>query len=154
MKNQKRHSRKLLSILLVLCMALTIVPITAFAAGVNYIDKISVTYTKPDYKAGDAPQAAATVTEGECSVAYEYWMEIEQKQKAVSGQVQDGIGILIRVKWRLLQQTSRLHSLKQDTIIPIILYLKQIAATLSAKIQVFPQAVISLIRWLSKRILK
>lgn len=79
MKNQKRHSRKLLSILLVLCMALTIVPITAFAAGVNYIDKISVTYTKPDYKAGDAPQAAATVTEGECSVAYEYWMEIEQK---------------------------------------------------------------------------
>ena len=52
MKNQKRHSRKLLSILLVLCMALTIVPITAFAAGVNYIDKISVTYTKPDYKAG------------------------------------------------------------------------------------------------------
>lgn len=125
MKNQKRHSRKLLSILLVLCMALTIVPITAFAAGVNYIDKISVTYTKPDYKAGDAPQAAATVTEGECSVAYEYWMEIEQKQKAVSGQVQDGIGILIRVKWRLLQQTSRLHSLKQDTIIPIILYLNK-----------------------------
>ena len=56
-------------------MALTIVPITAFAAGVNYIDKISVTYTKPDYKAGDAPQAAATVTEGECSVAYEYWMK-------------------------------------------------------------------------------
>ena len=79
MKNQKRHSRKLLSILLVLCMALTIVPITAFAAGVNYIDKISVTYTAPDYKAGDAPQAAASVTEGECSVAYEYWREIEQK---------------------------------------------------------------------------
>ena len=54
MKNQKRHSRKLLSILLVLCMALTIVPITAFAAGVNLHCKISVTYTKPDYKAGDA----------------------------------------------------------------------------------------------------
>ncbi len=79
MENQKRHSRKLLSILLVLCMVLTIVPITAFAAGVNYIDKISVTYTKPDYKAGDTPQAVASVTEGECSVAYEYWMEIEQK---------------------------------------------------------------------------
>ena len=79
MENQKRHSRKLLSILLVLCMVLTIVPITAFAAGVNYIDKISVTYTKPDYKAGDTPQAVALVTEGECSVAYEYWMEIEQK---------------------------------------------------------------------------
>ena len=81
MENQKRHSRKLLSILLVLCMALTIVPITAFAAGVNYIDRISVTYTKPDYKAGDAPQAVASVTEGECSVAYEYWNEIEQKEE-------------------------------------------------------------------------
>ena len=79
MENQKRHSRKLLSILLVLCMALTIVPITAFAAGVNYIDRISVTYTAPNYKAGDAPQAVASVTEGECSVAYEYWREIEQK---------------------------------------------------------------------------
>lgn len=89
MKNQKRHSRKLLSILLVLCMALTIVPITAFAAGVNYIDKISVTYTAPDYKAGDAPQAAASVTEGECSVAYEYWREIEQKTE---GSVWTGTG--------------------------------------------------------------
>ena len=32
MKNQKRHSRKLLSILLVLCMVLSIVPVTAFAS--------------------------------------------------------------------------------------------------------------------------
>lgn len=89
MENQKRHSRKLLSILLVLCMVLTIVPITAFAAGVNYINKISVTYTAPNYKAGDAPQAAATVTEGECSVAYEYWREIEQKTE---GSVWTGTG--------------------------------------------------------------
>ena len=70
---------KLLTVLLTLCMVLSIVPITAFAAGVNYIDKISVTYTAPNYKAGDVPQAVASVTEGECSVAYEYWMEIEQK---------------------------------------------------------------------------
>lgn len=89
MKYQKEHSRKLLSILLVLCMALTIVPITAFAAGVNYIDKISVTYTAPNYKAGDAPQAVASVTEGECSVAYEYWDEIEQKTE---GSVWTGTG--------------------------------------------------------------
>lgn len=89
MKNQKEHSKKLLSILLVLCMALTIVPITAFAAGVNYIDKISVTYTAPNYKAGDAPQAVASVTEGECSVAYEYWDEIEQKTE---GSVWTGTG--------------------------------------------------------------
>lgn len=32
MENQKRHSRKLLSILLVLCMVLSIVPVTAFAS--------------------------------------------------------------------------------------------------------------------------
>ena len=70
---------KLLTVLLTLCMVLSIVPITAFAAGVNYIDKISVTYTAPNYKAGNVPQAVASVTEGECSVAYEYWMEIEQK---------------------------------------------------------------------------
>ena len=89
MKNQKEHSRKLLSILLALCMVLTIVPITAFAAGVNYIDKISVTYTAPNYKAGDAPQAVASVTEGECSVAYEYWDEIEQKTE---GSVWTGTG--------------------------------------------------------------
>lgn len=89
MNSQKKRNRKLLSILLVLCMVLTIVPITAFAAGVNYIDKISVTYTAPNYKAGDAPQAVASVTEGECSVAYEYWREIEQKTE---GSVWTGTG--------------------------------------------------------------
>ena len=80
---------KLLTVLLTLCMVLSIVPITAFAAGVNYIDKISVTYTAPNYKAGDAPQAVASVTEGECSVAYEYWREIEQKTE---GSVWTGTG--------------------------------------------------------------
>lgn len=89
MNSQKKRNRKLLSILLVLCMVLTIVPITAFAAGVNYIDKISVTYTAPNYKAGDVPQAVASVTEGECSIAYEYWGEIEQKTE---GSVWTGTG--------------------------------------------------------------
>ena len=89
MNSQKKRNGKLLSILLALCMVLSIVPITAFAAGVNYIDKISVTYTAPDYKAGDAPQAAASVIEGECSVAYEYWREIEQKTE---GSVWTGTG--------------------------------------------------------------
>lgn len=89
-KNIKNyHAGRITSLLIVLCMVLSIVPTTAFAAGVNYIDKISVTYTKPDYKAGDAPQAAATVTEGECSVAYEYWREIEQKTE---GSVWTGTG--------------------------------------------------------------
>ena len=89
MNNQKRRNRKLLSILLVLCMVLTIVPVTALAAGINYIDKIQVAYTHIDYKAGDTPQAVASVTEGECSVAYEYWREIEQKTE---GSVWTGTG--------------------------------------------------------------
>lgn len=38
MKNQKEHSRKLLSILLALCMVLTIVPITALAAELENLD--------------------------------------------------------------------------------------------------------------------
>lgn len=89
MNSQKKRNRKLLSILLVLGMVLTIVPTTAFAAGVNYINRISVTYTAPNYKAGDVPQAVASVTEGECSVAYEYWREIEQKTE---GSVWTGTG--------------------------------------------------------------
>ena len=88
MKNRLLKT-KLLTSLLALCMVLSIVPITAFAAEVNYIDKISVTYTAPNYKAGDAPQAVASVTEGECSVAYEYWREIEQKTE---GSVWTGTG--------------------------------------------------------------
>ena len=81
-KNSKNyHAGRITSLLIVLCMVLSVVPITAFAAGVNYIDKISVTYNAPDYKAGDAPQAAATVTEGNCSVAYEYWREIYQPEE-------------------------------------------------------------------------
>lgn len=81
-KNIKNyHAGRITSLLIVLCMVLSIVPITAFAAGVNYIDKISVTYNAPDYKAGDAPQAAAMVTEGNCSVAYEYWREIYQPEE-------------------------------------------------------------------------
>ena len=81
MMKERTLKTKLLTVLLTLCMVLSVVPITAFAAGVNYIDKISVTYNAPDYKAGDAPQAAATVTEGNCSVAYEYWREIYQPEE-------------------------------------------------------------------------
>ena len=90
MKNRKGHSRKLLSIMLVLCMVLAIVPITAFAAGINYIDKTSVAYTHIDYQAEDTPQATAAVTEGNCTVAYEYWREIEQKEE--DGGVWSGTG--------------------------------------------------------------
>ncbi len=80
MKTRPRIVR-FLTALLTLCMLLSLVPISAYAAGVNYIQKVSVAYTQIDYKAGDTPQATASVTEGDCTVAYEYWREIYQPEE-------------------------------------------------------------------------
>ncbi len=80
---------KLFVILLSLCTVLSSLSITTLAAGINYLDKIHVAYTNINYKAGDVPQATATVTEGHCTVAYEYWREIEQKTE---GSVWTGTG--------------------------------------------------------------
>lgn len=69
--------------MLAICMIAAMMPVTAFAADVNYIDRIDVSYDHIDYKAGEAPRAAATVTGSDphCSVAYEYWSEIYQKEE-------------------------------------------------------------------------
>lgn len=73
-----------------LCMALSFVPIPAFAeGGVNYMQKVNVAYTNIDYKAGEVPHATASVAEGNCVVAYEYWREIYQKEE---GGVWSGTG--------------------------------------------------------------
>ena len=77
----KSIKTKMITVLLTLCMGLSIVPVTALAAGVNYIDRIHVDYVHRDYKAGDTPQPTASVTEGNCTVAYEYWREIYQKEE-------------------------------------------------------------------------
>lgn len=76
-------------LLLTLVLALSLTPISAFADGVNYMQKVKVAYTHTDYKAGDTPQKTASVTEGNCTVAYEYWHEIYQK---VEGGVWYGTG--------------------------------------------------------------
>lgn len=80
---------KVLTALLALCMALTLVPVTVLADGVNYIASIKVTYTYTEYKSGETPQATAMVTEGNCTVAYEYWRELYQKEE---GGVWSGTG--------------------------------------------------------------
>lgn len=80
---------RLLTVIFSLCMALSLMPASVSAAGINYIDKVKVTYNHTNYKAGDVPQASATVTEGKCSVAYEYWREIYQKEE---GGVWSGTG--------------------------------------------------------------
>lgn len=84
-----RLSRKFIAMFFTLCMALSFVPIQAFAEGVNYMQKVNVAYTNIDYKAGDTPHATASVTEGNCVVAYEYWREIYQKEE---GGVWSGTG--------------------------------------------------------------
>ena len=77
----KTKSKKLLTILISLCMVLSLSPISAFATGVSYIPKVSVAYEYINYKAGETPRATAYVTEGNCTVAYEYWSEIYQKEE-------------------------------------------------------------------------
>lgn len=80
-----------MTLVLAICMIAAMMPVTAFAAGINYIDKIDVSYDHIDYKAGEAPRAAATVTgsDSHCTVAYEYWREIYQKEE---GGVWSGTG--------------------------------------------------------------
>lgn len=85
----KTKSKKLLTILISLCMVLSLSPISAFATEVSYIPKVSVAYEYINYKAGETPRATAYVTEGNCTVAYEYWREIYQKEE---GGVWSGTG--------------------------------------------------------------
>ena len=84
-----RLSRKFIAMFFTLCMALSFVPIQAFAEGVNYMQKVNVAYTNIDYKAGEIPHTTASVIEGNCVVAYEYWREIYQKEE---GGVWSGTG--------------------------------------------------------------
>lgn len=87
----RKITKKLLTALLTLCMALSLVPVTALADGVNYISRINVAYEHIDYKAGEAPRTAASVTDSDshCTVAYEYWCEIYQPE---AGGVWKGTG--------------------------------------------------------------
>lgn len=79
----KKMTKKLLTALLTLCMALSLAPVTVRAAGVNYISEIHVTYEYIEYKAGEVPHTAASVADSDshCTVAYEYWCEIYQPEK-------------------------------------------------------------------------
>lgn len=82
-------SRKFIAMFFTLCVALSFVPIQAFAEGVNYMQKVNVAYMNIDYKVGEIPHTTASVTEGNCVVAYEYWREIYQKEE---GGVWSGTG--------------------------------------------------------------
>ena len=78
---ENKFARKLMSMFFTLCLVISFVPISVFADGVNYMKKVNVAYTYIDYKAGEAPRATASVTEGDCTVAYEYWRELYQPKE-------------------------------------------------------------------------
>ena len=48
------------ALLLTLVLALSLTPISAFADGVNYMQKVKVAYTHIGYKAGDTPRKTAS----------------------------------------------------------------------------------------------
>lgn len=86
----KHAFTKVKMFVLAMCAVLLLASVTAPSAeGISYIEKISVSYVHMDYKAGDKPQATAAVTEGNCTVAYEYWRELYQKEE---GGVWSGTG--------------------------------------------------------------
>ena len=90
MKKRSLQGR-ITAFILTLCVAATLMPISAFSDGVNYISKINVSYEHIDYKAGDTPRTTAAVSNADahCTVAYEYWSEIYQKEE---GGVWSGTG--------------------------------------------------------------
>lgn len=63
--------------------------LTALADGVNYISRIHVAYEHIDYKAGEAPRTAASVTDSDshCTVASEHWREIYQPDSDCAGRI-------------------------------------------------------------------
>ena len=116
---------KPIAALLILCIVLSAVSVAAFASGINYIKKIHVSYTYVEYKAGEAPRATAAVTEGECTVAYEYWREIHQLE---AGGVWSGTGRY----WYSDPAKSRSPVLRPASITHTISFLPQTEAALSA----------------------
>ena len=44
------------------------------------VENVKLDYENISYKAGDTPRAAASVSGGNCTVAYEYWTEIRQPE--------------------------------------------------------------------------
>ena len=76
---------KLLAGLLTLCVMLAFLPVTVSAetaesSSASSISEASIANVKFDYRAGDAPQKAATVPDGDAEkyeIEYEYWEEMQ-----------------------------------------------------------------------------
>ena len=77
----KTIKTKLLTALLTLCMLLSLVPISVFAAEPTTIDEVNFTFEAPSLKAGDAPKTWASVMESDAhyKIYDEYFVECEDK---------------------------------------------------------------------------
>ena len=141
------------ALLLTLVLSLSLTPISAFADGVNYMQKVKVAYTHIGYKAGDTPRKTASVTEGNCTVAYEYWREIYQKVEG--GTARGATGTPTWKRWHRLRRISISHSLKPVTTIPITLYLLQTVVIFSVMTRrLFPSETMNGVRRVTTQILK
>ena len=75
MKN-KAFKTKLLTVLLALCMVLSLVPMTAFAADQTVIDRVDFNHEIPSYRYGDTPRALASVTDSNANYKiYDEYLE-------------------------------------------------------------------------------
>ena len=75
MKN-KAIKTKLLTVLLALCMVLSLVPMTAFAAEPTVIDTVDFNHEIPSYRYGDTPRALASVTDSNANYKiYDEYLE-------------------------------------------------------------------------------
>ena len=75
MKNKTQKTR-LLSVLLTLCLVLSLVPMTAFAADQTVIDRVDFNHEIPSYRYGDTPRALASVTDSNANYKiYDEYLE-------------------------------------------------------------------------------
>ena len=86
MKN-KAIKTKLLTVLLALCMVLSLVPMTAFAADQTVIDRVDFNHETPSYRYGDTPRALASVTDSNANYKiYDEYLEecvlVEEREGA------------------------------------------------------------------------
>ena len=62
------------------CQLRSDTPVKIAAATPAAVENVTLDYENISYKAGDTPRAAASVSGGNCAVAYEYWTEIRRSE--------------------------------------------------------------------------
>ena len=96
--------------LLALCMVLSLVPVTAFAADPTVIDRVDFTFADLSYQAGETPKKMASVTGSNAhyTIYDEYIKEVKDKPgRPMLLFRRDTTGIPIHLKWLGLIPTNK-----------------------------------------------